>query len=128
MNRSTSSHSRARSRALKCGDGGETVPGSSGQKGASPSWLVRWPWRAFAAPSWRPKPRGPDAPVAHQAGAFGGSAVPAEPTVRRCRGPLSGGGACPENVGAGLETQPTGGLAEQAYKHRARNAEGSGTP
>ena len=51
---------------------------------------------------------------ARQAGAFGGSAVPAEPTARRCRGPLSGGEACPENVGAGLETQPTGGLAEQA--------------
>ena len=72
--RSTSTHSRARSRALKCGDGGETAPEMrrrlfglkrAARLGLAGAVAVLW---AFAAPARRPKLRGPGALTARHGG------------------------------------------------------------
>ena len=77
----TSSHPRARSRALKCGDGrraaaemrcqnlrdrsGDTRAGRGGGRAVGSQVRAR-----------RPKPQGPDAPAAHHPRTIGGSVVP----------------------------------------------------
>ena len=77
----TSSHPRARSRALKCGDGWRRRRRCAAKNLRDRSGDTRADWGGGRAAgsqvrARRPKPQGPDAPAAHHPRTIGGSVVP----------------------------------------------------
>ena len=123
----TPSHPRARSRALKCGDGWRAAAEMRCQNLRDRSGDTRADWGGGRAAgsqvrARRPKPQGPDAPAAHHPRTIGGSVVPRDrppdaavvPTAvgRRCTRTKKG--TAPErsahrgSCGASLQTPRAG--------------------
>jgi hypothetical protein len=103
------------------GDAASDFPGRTDD--SPPGWCGGRDGR-YAAPVTAAQAAGSRSRLfARQAGAFGGSVVPAEPTVRCCRGPLSGGESCSEPSKSRLKTQPTGISRSKPQTPRAERRE-----